>query len=138
LLLSYPLWQSHFGGDRSVIGRSIRLDSRTVTIVGVLPPDFRWVERCEVMEPMGVWATNNGNATERGARGDLVVVGRLMAGVRMEQARAEMDGIAARLARAYPQANDQFGVNLQPLRESFSGDVRPAMLALLGPRSLCF
>jgi putative ABC transport system permease protein len=88
LLLSYALWQSHFGGDRRVIGQTIRLDSRTVTIVGVLPPDFRWVERCDVMEPIGVWATNNGNATERGERGDLIVVGRLAAGVRMEQARA--------------------------------------------------
>jgi predicted permease len=132
LLLSYALWQSHFGGDRRMIGQTIRLDSRTVTIVGVLPRDFRWVETCDVMEPMGVWATNNGSVAERGQRGDLTVVGRLAAGVRMEQARAEMDGIAARLARAYPQANDQFGVKLQPLREVFSGEARPAMVVLLG------
>jgi len=131
LLLSYALWQSHFGGNRRVIGQTIRLDSRTVTIVGVLPRDFRWVETCDVMEPMGVWATNNDTVAVRGDRGDLTVVGRLAAGVRMEQARAEMDGIAARLARAYPQANDQCGVKLQPLRETFSGDARPAMAVLL-------
>ena len=132
LLLSYALWQSRFGGDRAVIGRTIRLDSRTVTIVGVLPPDFRWAEKCDVVEPIGVWATNNTNVTDRADRGDLAVVGRLAAGVRLEQARAEMDGIAARLARAYPASNDQFGVKLQPLRESFSGDARLAMLVLLG------
>jgi len=132
LLLSYALWQSHFGGNRRVIGQTIRLDSRTVTIVGVLPRDFRWVETCDVMEPMGVWATNNDTVAVRGDRGDLTVVGRLAAGVRMEQARAEMDGIAARLARAYPEANDQCGVKLQSLRESFSGDARPSMLVLLG------
>src|SRR5580658_3938941 len=132
LLLSYALWQSHFGGDRRVIGQTIRLDSRTVTIIGVLPREFRWVETYDVMEPIGVWATNNGSVAERGQRGDLTVVGRLAAGVRMEQARAEMDGIAARLARAYPQANDQFGVKLQPLREVFSGEARPAMVVLLG------
>jgi putative ABC transport system permease protein len=132
LLLSYALWQSHFGGDRRVVGQTIRLDSRTVTIVGVLPRDFRWVERYDVMEPIGVWATNNGSVAEREDRGDLVVVGRLAAGARIEQARAEMDGIAARLARAYPQANDQCGVSLQPLREAFSGDSRPAMMVLLG------
>src|SRR5580700_7209174 len=132
LLLSYALWQSHFGGDRRMIGQTIRLDSRTVTIVGVLPRDFRWIETCDVMEPMGVWATNNDSVAERSDRGDLTVVGRLAAGVRMEQARAEMDGIAARLARAYPQANDQFGVKLQRLREVFSGDARPAMVVLLG------
>jgi putative ABC transport system permease protein len=132
VLLSYALWQSRFGADRSAIGQTIRLDSQTVTIVGVLPPDFRWVEKCDVMEPMGVWATHNESATNRGNRGDGLVVGRLAAGVRMEQARAEMETIAAALARAYPQANDQFGVNLRPLREAFSGDVRPAMLVLLG------
>jgi putative ABC transport system permease protein len=132
LLLSYALWQSHFGGNRRVIGQTIRLDSRTVTIVGVLPRDFRWIETCDVMEPIGVWATNNSTVAERGDRGDLTVVGRLAPGARMEQARAEMDGIAARLARAYPEANDQCGVKLQPLRESFSGDARPSMLVLLG------
>ena len=132
LLLSYALWQSHFGGNRGVIGQTIRLDSRTVTIVGVLPRDFRWIETCDVMEPIGVWATNNSTVAERGDRGDLTVVGRLAPGARMEQARAEMDGIAARLARAYPEANDQCGVKLQSLRESFSGDARPSMLVLLG------
>ncbi len=132
LLLSYALWQSHFGGDRGVIGQTIRLDSRTVTIVGVLPKDFRWVDRCDVMEPIGVWATHNETVAERGDRGDLTVVARLAAGVPMERARAEMDGIAARLARAYPTANNRCGVKLQPLREIFSGDARPAILVLLG------
>jgi putative ABC transport system permease protein len=132
VLLSYALWQSHFGADRRAIGQTIRLDGRTVTIAGVLPRDFRWVEKCDVMEPMGVWATHNESATDRGDRGDLQVAGRLAPGVRMEQARAEMETIAAGLARAYPEANDQCGVNLQPLREAFSGDVRPAMLVLLG------
>jgi putative ABC transport system permease protein len=84
------------------------------------------------MEPMGVWATHNDSAAERADRGDLLVAGRLAAGVPMGQARAEMETIAAGLARTYPEANDQFGVNLQPLREVFSGDVRPAMLVLLG------
>jgi putative ABC transport system permease protein len=132
VLLSYTLWQSRFGADRRAIGQTIRLDGKAVTIVGVLPADFRWVEKCDVMEPIGVWATNNENTTDRGERGDLVVVGRLAPGTQIEQARAEMEGIAARLARAYPKANDQFGVKLQPLRELFSGDVRSAMLVLLG------
>src|SRR5277367_3262377 len=132
VLLSYALWQSHFGADRRAIGQTIRLDSKTVTIVGVLPPDFRWVEKCDVVEPMGVWATHNDSATNRGDRGDLLVAGRLAAGARMDQARSEMEAIAAGLARAYPAANAQCGVNLRPLREAFSGDVRPAMLVLLG------
>jgi predicted permease len=132
VLLSYALWQSHFGADRSAIGQIIRLDSQTVTIVGVLPPDFRWVEKCDVVEPIGVWATHNDGATDREQRGDMVVAARLAAGARMDQARSEMEAIAAGLARAYPAANAQCGVNLRPLREAFSGDVRPAMLVLLG------
>jgi putative ABC transport system permease protein len=132
VLLSHELWQSHFGANRGIVGQTIRLDSRTFTIVGVLPPDFRWGARCDVMEPIGVWATNNDNAADRGQRGDMLALGRLAPGATIEQARVEMKGIAARLARAYPQANDQFGVNLQPLREMFSGNVRPAMLVLLG------
>jgi putative ABC transport system permease protein len=46
LLLSYSLWQSHFGADRNVTGKTVRLDSRDFTIVGVLPPNFRWSEKC--------------------------------------------------------------------------------------------
>ena len=132
VLLSYAIWQSHFGADPAAIGQTIRLDSRTVTIVGVLPSDFRWIEKSDVTEPIGVWATHNDSVTDRVHRGDLLVAGRLAPGVRMEQARAEMDAIAASMARAYPEANAQSGVNLRPLREAFSGDMRPAMLVLLG------
>ncbi len=89
VLLSYALWQSHFGADRGAIGQLIRLDGRPVTVIGVLPPEFRWLERCDVMEPTGVWATDNSGATERESRGDLVVMGRLAAGVPREQARAD-------------------------------------------------
>jgi putative ABC transport system permease protein len=131
VLLSYGLWQSHFGGDRNTIGRTIALDGRSFTIVGVLPPDFRSLDKADVIEPMGVWVTANSEAAaERGERGDSVVVGRLADGVRFAQARAEMEGIEARLAREYPGANDQFGVSLRPIREVFVGDTRPAILVL--------
>jgi ABC-type antimicrobial peptide transport system permease subunit len=66
------------------------------------------------------------------ALADMVVTGRLAPGVAFTQARAEMEGIAARLAKAYPATNDQFGVALQPIREVFFGDIRPAILVLFG------
>ena len=138
VLLSYALWRSHFRcgsqGDRTnnSSGQPDR-DNRWRA-----PPDFRWVEKCDVMEPMGVWATHNDSATDRGDRGDLLVAGRLAAGVRMEQARSEMVTIAEGLARAYPGANAQSGVNLRPLREAYSGTVRPAILNCWEPRSSCF
>jgi putative ABC transport system permease protein len=132
VLLSYALWQSHFGGDRDVLGRAIKLDGRSYTIIGVLPADFRTPDRIDAMEPIGVWATGNPDATERGWRGDMVVIGRLAPRVTLAQARAEIGGIAARLAKEYPAANDQFGASLQPIRDAFVGDIEPALLVLFG------
>ena len=133
VLLSYSLWQSHLGGDPNVIGRSITLDGRSFIIVGVLPSDYLSPSKTDVLLPIGVWATNNSEeAFERGNRGDMTIIGRLAPGVTLAQARAEMEGIAARLAREYPLTNDQFGVALQPIREAFVGETRPALLVLFG------
>ncbi len=133
LLLSYSLWQSHFGGDPNIVGRTIKLDDRSFTIVGVLPPNYRSLDKTDVMLPIGVWATDNPeDAKERGARGELVVIGRLATGVSLPKARAEMEGIAARLATEYPASNDRFGVALQPIRDAFVSDIRPAILVLFG------
>jgi putative ABC transport system permease protein len=132
VLLSYSLWQSHFGGDRNAIGRVITLDGRGFTVAGVLPPDFRWIEKADVVEPIGVWARNDVDSTERGARGEMVVAARLRAGVSFENARAEMEAIAARLARQFPESNDQFGVTLRTVREIFVSEIRPAILVAWG------
>ncbi len=132
VLLSYPLWQSHFGADRNVLGRTITLDGRSFTIVGVLPADYRWLGKIDLMLPIGVWITNNPSATDRGDRGDSTVVGRLAPGVTLAQARAEMVGIAAVLAKEYPGDNDQFSVALQSIRDAFVSGTRQAILILLG------
>ena len=135
-LLSYPLWQSHFGGDRKVIGHTIALDGRSFSIIGVLPPDFRWTEKTDLLEPIGVWLSNNSSSNERGARGEMVVLGRLRPNISFQQARTEMGGIAARLAKAYPGSNDQFGVALQSLRDVFVSDIRPAVIVLFAAVTL--
>jgi predicted permease len=133
LLLSYALWQSHLGGDPNAVGKTITLDGRSFTIVGVLPPNYRSLDMTDVMLPIGVWATNNADAIkERGDRGDMVVIGRLAPGVAFGQARAEMEGIAARLEKDYPGSNDQFSVTLQPIRQAFVGDMKTAILVLFG------
>jgi putative ABC transport system permease protein len=131
VLLSYQLWQAKFAGDHNVVGRIISLDGRGFTIIGVLPQDFRSLDKTDVMEPVGVWLTNNPDV-ERGNRGDMTVVGRLAAGASFAQARAELEGIARRLEQAYPGTNDQFGVLLRPIREVFVSDIRPAILILFG------
>ena len=129
LLLSYQLWQSHLGGDPAVIGRSITLDGRSFSIVGVLPPTFRLLDRSDVLVPIGVFAAG---LTDRGDRGDIDVVGRLSRGVTLSQAAVEMNTIAARLANQYPQSNFGFGAHLETLREAFTGDTRLAVLVLFG------
>ncbi|HEV2488227.1 MAG TPA: ABC transporter permease [Candidatus Acidoferrales bacterium] len=133
VLLDYSLWQSHLAGDPNAIGKTISLDGRSYTIVGVLPPTFRSFGKTDVLEPIGVWITDNADeANGRGNRGDMVVIGRLAPGVAFGQARAEMEAIAARLAKQYPASNDQFGVSLQSIRDNFVGDTRPAILVLFG------
>jgi putative ABC transport system permease protein len=132
LLVSHEMWQRHLGADPETIGKTMVLDGRAFTIVGVLPANFRWLDKAEVIEPIGVWATNNPEATGRGDRGDTSVVGRLARQVNFEQAQAEMGGIAARLAKEYPGPNDRFGVELMRMRDAFVGESRAAILILFG------
>ena len=132
VLLGYQLWQSHLGGDREVLGRTINLDGHGFTIIGVLPANFRSIDKTDIILPIGVWLTGNANAAERGDRGDLRVIGRLATGVSVTQAHAEMDAIAARLAAEYPIANAQCGALLRPIREVFVGNIQPAILILFG------
>ncbi len=127
VLLSYQLWQSHMGADSNVMGRSITLDGRSFTIIGVLPATFRAPEKSDVIAPIGVWAKD---MMERGGRGDMNVVGRLAPGVTLTQARVEMETIAARLAKEYPEANQGAGVAMMSMRDVFVGDTRPAVLVL--------
>ena len=133
VILSYSLWQSRFGGNPAVLGRTIVLNGHEFTVVGVLPSDFFAPSNTDVLIPIGVWITNNSEeAHDRGSRGDLPVIGRLAPGVSGKQATAEMDGIAARLAKEYPLANDHYGVALQPIRDALVGQTRPALLVLFG------
>jgi putative ABC transport system permease protein len=131
-MLTHRLWQSHFAGSRDVVGGAISLDGRAFTIVAVLPPDFRPTEAASVILPLGVWLTGNSGAVGRGNRGDTAVIGRLAPAASLGRARVEMEGIAARLAVAYPEDNNQFGIALQPIRDLFVGDIRPAVLVLFG------
>ena len=132
VILSHALWQSHFGGDRGAIGRTVALNGNAFTVVGVLPPDFRWLEKTDLLEPIGVWAGSHSAYNERSSRGDSIVLARLAPHTSLPQARSEMAGIAARLARQYPADNDQCGVALRPIRDVFVGTIRPAVLVLFG------
>jgi putative ABC transport system permease protein len=129
-LLSYALWQSHLGGGQNVVGKTISLDGTGFTIVGVLPPDYRSGDKTDLLIPIGVWATNSSDATERADRGDLIVIGRLAPGATLANARGEMESIEAGLVKLYPDDNAQFGIELHPLRDRFVADLGPAIVVL--------
>ena len=129
VMLSYQLWQSHLGGDPQVLGRSIALDGKSYTIVGVLPAGFRFLDRSDILAPIGINVADMG---DRGGRGDMVVLGRLAPGVTLSQATVEMDTIAARLAAQYPESDAAVGARVISIREAFAGDTRLAVLILFG------
>ena len=134
-MLGFGLWQQRFGGDRSVIGRSINLDEQAYTVVGVLPADFQL--RLFDYEAKDIWAPKIFRPNELSSPSARLqnyrnVVARLKPTVSIEQARAEMDTIAANLARQYPTSNANTGVAIVPLHEQLFGHLKPALLVLLG------
>jgi predicted permease len=127
-VLSYAFWQNRCGGDRDILQKSITLDGQPYTVVGVMPPAFDHPSKTELWTPYTVLPEA---ATDRSYR-YLRVIARLRPGVGIQQAQAEMNGIAARLAKEFPQTNEKDdATNLIGLRESISGDIRPALLVLL-------
>ncbi len=129
-MVTHGLWQRRFGGDPSLPGRTIQLDGANYTIVGILAPEFQFpFSRVEVLIP---WAPSPGEMLERGAKYRyLHTLARLRAGVSVEQARAEMMGIARRLEQAYPASNQGWSVNVMPFRELFVADSRLGLIALM-------
>jgi predicted permease len=127
VVLSYGFWRRHFGGDREILNKTITLDGAAYTVVGIMPREFSYPARTEMWTPL---VPEPQAANDRAYR-YLRVMGRLKPGATLEQARAEMNAIAARLAQEYPGTNKQNdAVNLMPLRQVISGDARPALLVL--------
>src|SRR4051812_46718443 len=131
-LLNESLWKRRFGSDPGVIGRALALNGESYTVVGVLPSSVRlpafgnWRDQ--------VWVPLAFPADEAAGRGNhfLQVIGRMKPGASLEQARAEMQTIAARLAQQYPEQNVRIGSVVNPLHEEIVGNMKPALLILLG------
>ncbi len=136
VVLSHGLWQRRYGGDPKVLGKGVTLNGVPVTVVGVMPKDFRWHirTRSNTGRPAEVWTVlsmpTEGEANTRGRF--LSVVARLKEGAGLEQAQTELRTIAARLAEDSPRFNKGWSADVVPLREQLVGNVRPALLVLLG------
>jgi len=134
-VISHRMWQRRFGGDPGVLGKTIRLNRRELTIIGVAPPEFRGTRAGLAYD---VWApitmavamgTGSGALNYRGTRDITSTFVRLKPGVTLEQARAEVGALARRLGAAYPVTNRGIGATLTPVWRSHSG----AQALLLGP-----
>jgi putative ABC transport system permease protein len=130
VILTNAFWQSDFGADPGVIGRTIRLDGKAVTIVGVLSRDFRFAPS----QAFPLWVPMHAAgdlATRRSLRWQRAV-GRLAPGVSMSQAKAEMEGVTSQLAREYPQFDGSVYIAMGTLRENIVGQIEPLLLVLFG------
>jgi predicted permease len=130
-VLSHQLWQRRFGGNPNILNQALTLNDRSYTVIGVLPPGFRFGGRTELWVPAGQLAAQPA-WQQRGNHPGLRGIARLKAGVTLEQARADMDAIAARLEQQYPDSNKYVGVRIIPLLENYVSDVRRALWVLLG------
>jgi putative ABC transport system permease protein len=132
-VIGHGLWKRRFGGDPSVVGKTISLDGEPYTIVGVMPPGFRfapfWATQAELWAPLDL--------RPRAARRDassLRVFARLRPGTTLGAARQEIAAITGALEREFPGTNRE--VHVIPLQEKVVGDVRPILLVLVGAVAL--
>ena len=128
VVVSYDYWKNHLGGDRSVIGRDLTLNEQNYTVVGVMPQSFQFPSWAQMWRPMAF------TPAERAVRGEhhYLAIGRLKAGVTVEQAQEDLSAISQRLADQYPADDRGWGSSVRPLREDMVQDVRPMLLVLLG------
>jgi putative ABC transport system permease protein len=127
VVLSHGMWQRRFGGDPQILGRSITFSGVPSTVIGVMPPHVVFPSRTvEFWRPLGL---NPADATRGGHF--LATIARLKDGVSLEQATAEMVGIATRLAQQYPDSNRDESVDVSTLRDRIVGSARPMLYTLL-------
>jgi putative ABC transport system permease protein len=134
VVLSENLWRSRFGADASLIGQSIHLDKRAFTVVGVMPADFRspfLSVSDEIWIPFAQDPVFSTFMSQRNARGS-PAFGRLEPGISLKQAQVEMDAIGANLAKEFPSSNTGFSIRVAPLQQAIVGNVKVALLVLLG------
>ncbi|HKE87017.1 MAG TPA: ABC transporter permease [Vicinamibacterales bacterium] len=128
VVVSEELWQTRFGGDPGLVGRSIVVDSRPRTVIGIAPALMAFPARARLWTPLAM------NAEMRATRGihDFLVLARMKTGVPIARAQAEMDTISKRLEVQYPVDNTGWGALVVPLQDDIVGDARTALLVLLG------
>ena len=126
-LIGYDIWQNHFGGDRGVVGKTIPINGKQVTIIGVMPRGWRFPEICDLWMPLQM-------DEKEQPRGNFFLdcIGKVKKGVSIEQARAEMEAITARIAVQHPETNTGVGVHVTPFREEMVRNFKTLTLLVMG------
>ena len=132
-LLGEGFWDRRFGRDPGVLGRRLVLSGQPFTVVGVMPATLHgsW-KTVDVFTPLLRLEDQLGGEKNRGNHPGIYVVARLKQGVSEERARNEVRAIAARLAEQHPNSNARQSMTLESLHEAFVGDLRPALMLLVG------
>jgi putative ABC transport system permease protein len=126
--LSHSLWQSRFGADPGIVGRTINLDNRRYTVIGVLPPELEIARWADLWLPIGAYPDDLTSHLHHG----FVAIGRLKPGVTLAQARDEITRLNQQEAIAYPDTHKNFGVLVQQLEDPSAGELRSTLMVLFG------
>ncbi len=128
VVMSHRLWARGFGSDPEIIGKTITLNGRAYPVIAVMPRDFEFPN-----ETVGLWLALGPLADQMTNRTVhfLSVVGRLKPGLSTEQARSDLQAVAARIQEQYPGTDPGHGIRVVPMRDEIVGDVRPALFVLL-------
>jgi putative ABC transport system permease protein len=139
VIISHRLWQKQFGGDPAIITRTIKLNDRLFQVVGVMPAGFQFPIAAE---PVDLWVTlavdgirtadDDTPMTEQRGAHFFYAVARLKPNVSLEQAQADMTGIASNLEKQYPEENTYHGALVKPFHENLVYDYREALIIILG------
>ena len=126
VVIGHALWQRAFGANPNIIGQTLTINSRSFTVIGIMPAGFEFPREVELWVPLA-W-----DDKERQVRSnhDYLVIARLKQNVSPKQAQAEMNTISSRLEQQYPEENKGWGAVVIPLREDLVGDIRLALLVL--------
>ena len=126
-VVSHSFWTTRLGGDSAALGRTLKYNQRVYTIVGVLPPEFRFPNNTDVWTPWWVFPPT----TSRSGH-NYQAIGRLKNGVTLDHAQSEMDTIASQLERAYPQSNEHKGVAVDRILDQMVRNVRTTLTLIFG------
>jgi predicted permease len=135
-VVQHETWQSLFGGEPGLVGRQVVINNEPFTVVGIMPKGFRFpYDEVEVWVPHHTWPVYRqqvaSGAIAQRTNGIVAPIGRLRSGVRIQEARAELDAVAARIAAEHPDGGER-GLRVTSLRDEVISDVRQAALVLLG------